>query len=246
MISVNVTGTYHLLDSLRKSHPQARVMVASSSAMYGGSANRPKPVTEDAAVQPESLYGTAKAAQDMVAYQFFAQHGLFTVRGRTFNQVGPGEGIDRVCGLMAKQVARIESGAPGAISADSHTYAPPRLYRRARCGRGILVRSGARRTGRNVQYLLRPLRVRTPNRRGLAELQQGEWHRGGGDRPRPRTSRPFGPDWLCPPAGIDFWLAPNHLFRAELEGLAQRLENSHSLRIWPGGIPRSANLRNLR
>ena len=111
MISVNVTGTYHLLDSLRKSHPQARVMVAGSSAMYGGSANRPKPVTEDAAVQPESLYGTAKAAQDMVAYQFFAQHGLFTVRGRTFNQVGPGEGIDRVCGLMAKQVASIESGA---------------------------------------------------------------------------------------------------------------------------------------
>ena len=65
---------------------------------------------EDAPLQPQSLYATTKAAQDLLAAQFFTEHGLYTVRGRTFNQTGPREPANLVCATIAQQVARIEAG----------------------------------------------------------------------------------------------------------------------------------------
>jgi len=110
-IGTNVTGTYHLLDAIRNSCPKARVLIAGSSSIYGRSGAGHEPITEDAAFHPLSLYATTKVAQEMLASQFFTESGLRTVRGRTFNQVGPGEDIDRVCGYLAWQVARIEAGS---------------------------------------------------------------------------------------------------------------------------------------
>ena len=115
LIRINVTGTYHLLDAIRDSCPGARVLVAGSSSIYGRPAAGSQPVTEDAPLQPQSLYATTKAAQDMLASQFFTESGLNTVRGRTFNQVGPGEDIDRVCGYLARQVACIEAGSQDVV-----------------------------------------------------------------------------------------------------------------------------------
>ena len=45
-----------------------------------------------------------------MAAQFFREHGLHTVRGRTFNQTGPREAEGLVCATVARQVARIEAG----------------------------------------------------------------------------------------------------------------------------------------
>jgi GDP-4-dehydro-6-deoxy-D-mannose reductase len=110
LIAVNVTGTYYLLEALRRFAPDARVLVAGSSAVYGRPAQLERPITEDAPLQPQSLYATTKAAQDMLAAQFFTEHGLHTVRGRTFNQTGPREPANLVCATLAQQVARIEAG----------------------------------------------------------------------------------------------------------------------------------------
>jgi len=109
-INVNITGTYYVLDALRRITPHARVLIASSSAVYGRPLRPDRPITEDAPLQPQSLYATTKAAQDMLAAQFFAEHGLHTIRGRTFNQTGPREPANLVCAAIARQVARIESG----------------------------------------------------------------------------------------------------------------------------------------
>lgn len=109
-ISVNVTATYYLLDAVSRLAPKARVLVASSSAVYGSPAEPDQPITEGAPFQPQSLYATTKVAQDVLASQFFTEQGLHTVRGRTFNQTGPGEGANLVCGALARQIARIEAG----------------------------------------------------------------------------------------------------------------------------------------
>lgn len=109
-IAVNVTGTYYLLDAVRRFAPEARVLIAGSSAVYGRPVHADRPITEDAPFQPQSLYATTKTAQDLLATQFHAEHGLHTVRARTFNQTGPREPANLVCATIARQIARIEAG----------------------------------------------------------------------------------------------------------------------------------------
>ena len=114
-ITVNVTGTYYLLDALRRFVPQARILIASSSAVYGRPVQAGQAIQEVAPMQPQSLYATTKAAQDLLAMQFFTEHDLHTVRGRTFNQTGPREPANLVCATIARQVARIEAGLQAPI-----------------------------------------------------------------------------------------------------------------------------------
>jgi GDP-4-dehydro-6-deoxy-D-mannose reductase len=109
-ISTNITGTYYVLEAARRLAPVARVLVASSSSVYGQPSDPDKPITEDAPMQPQSLYAATKATQEMLAVQFFVEHGLHTIRGRTFNQTGPREAPTLVCATLARQVARIEAG----------------------------------------------------------------------------------------------------------------------------------------
>jgi len=108
-LNANVTGTYNLLDAVRKICPEVRVIMASSSAIYGRSDNQDQPITESTSFQPQSMYAASKAAQDMLGSSFHHQYGLDIVRGRTFNQNGPGEGTNQVCGALAWQIARIEA-----------------------------------------------------------------------------------------------------------------------------------------
>lgn len=109
-VSANVTGTHHVLDAVCRLVPTARVLVASSSAVYGRPAHPAEPLTEGARLQPQSLYAVTKGAQDMMVTQFSAEYGLHVIGGRTFNQVGPREPASLVCATLAWQVARIEAG----------------------------------------------------------------------------------------------------------------------------------------
>lgn len=109
-IDVNITGTYYLLDAARRLAPEARALIASSSAVYGQPAHPEQAIAEDSPLQPHSLYGTTKVAQEMLALQFFIEHGLHTIRTRTFNQTGPREPANLVCATLARQIALIEAG----------------------------------------------------------------------------------------------------------------------------------------
>jgi GDP-4-dehydro-6-deoxy-D-mannose reductase len=110
LLRVNVEGTRHLLEAARKIVPGARVLISGSSGIYGQPSNPAKPIDETARLQPRSAYAVSKAAQDMMAGQFFLEHGLHVVRARTFNQTGPREPAGLVCAMLARQVARIEAG----------------------------------------------------------------------------------------------------------------------------------------
>jgi len=109
-ISTNVTGTYFVLDAVRRLAPKARVLVAISSAVYGQPSDHNQPITEDFPLQSQSMYAMAKTGQDFLAAQFYVEHGLHTIRGRTFNQTGPREPAALVCATLARQIALIEAG----------------------------------------------------------------------------------------------------------------------------------------
>jgi GDP-4-dehydro-6-deoxy-D-mannose reductase len=105
----NVGGTLTLLDAIRALAPAARVLFVGSSAVYGEPASG-APITEDAPLQPRTVYGASKAAAEIAAGQWGRAYGLDVRRVRAFNHTGAGQDPRFVCAALARQVARIEAG----------------------------------------------------------------------------------------------------------------------------------------
>ncbi len=108
-------ATDNLLEAVRTVAPRARVLVVSSSAVYGPVAREALPITEASPLRPATLYGVAKAAVELAALRFHAAHGVHVVRARPFNLVGPGEPAAMVTTAVAAQVARIAAGHAPAV-----------------------------------------------------------------------------------------------------------------------------------
>ena len=109
----NVLGTIYLFEAMLRFSSQARVAVACSGAEYGW----PKslPVREEHPLEPVSPYGASKAAQDILAFQYFKSRNLRTLRLRLFGTTGPGKMGDAP-NDFASQIARIEAnGGQGIV-----------------------------------------------------------------------------------------------------------------------------------
>lgn len=113
-------ATHHLLEAVHAHAPHARVLVISSSAVYGHVPLEALPIAETSPLQPTTLYGVAKAAVELVALRFHAVHGLHVVRVRPFNLVGPGEPVAMLTSTLAAQVARIAAGGAPAVARMRH------------------------------------------------------------------------------------------------------------------------------
>src|SRR5205823_4463514 len=87
-LSVNLMGTLHLLESVRRLQPDAQVLIACSSAEYGLVDTRTLPVTEEHPLRPVSPYGVSKVAQESLGLQYHLSYGLRVYLARFFNQVG--------------------------------------------------------------------------------------------------------------------------------------------------------------
>lgn len=120
---VNVIGTAHLFAAMRAARLSARVLVTSSSAVYGEP--RTLPVTEEAALQPATDYAASKAAQEMVALAN-QRRGMDVVRVRPFNLLGPRQPPSLVISAIAGQIVAAERSGAGVIRIGS--TAPRRDY----------------------------------------------------------------------------------------------------------------------
>jgi GDP-4-dehydro-6-deoxy-D-mannose reductase len=107
---VNARGTLNLLEAARAACPRATVLVTSSSAVYGSVKPEDLPIAESQPFHPASIYAVTKIAQETLAYQQYAAHGLRVVRTRPFNLVGPGENPAFASSAFARQIAEIELG----------------------------------------------------------------------------------------------------------------------------------------
>lgn len=109
----NATGTLVVLTAMREHAPGARCVVVSTAEVYGRIATA-DPISEDAPMNPASLYGASKAAAEHVA-RAFAQEGLDVVVLRPFNHIGPGQDPAYVVASFAKQIAELESRGGGVL-----------------------------------------------------------------------------------------------------------------------------------
>ena len=83
---VNATGTVEVLEAARRAG-NARVIVASSSSVYGANPTLPK--HEDLTPMPVSPYAVSKLATESYAIAYGHSYGLPTLAFRFFNVFGP-------------------------------------------------------------------------------------------------------------------------------------------------------------
>jgi GDP-4-dehydro-6-deoxy-D-mannose reductase len=109
---VNTVGTANLLDAALGCAVRPRVLLISSSEVYGRVSEADLPIGEDRALAPVSPYAASKAAAEMIGIQAWLGSGLEVVRARPFNHTGPGQRHDFVVPALAEQIARaVETGA---------------------------------------------------------------------------------------------------------------------------------------
>lgn len=109
---INVVGTAHLFSAVRAASRSARVVISSSSAVYG--APQSMPISENEPLRPATDYAASKVGQEMiaVAYQF---RGVDVVRIRPFNLIGPRQPPALVTSAIARQIVEAERGGDAVV-----------------------------------------------------------------------------------------------------------------------------------
>jgi GDP-4-dehydro-6-deoxy-D-mannose reductase len=111
---VNAEGTLHLLGACRAADVP-RVLVVSSSDVYGPVPPEELPLDERAVLRPATPYAASKAAAEQVAVQAHLGYGLATIRARAFNHTGPGQDVRFVAPALAARVAQAEAEGRSSI-----------------------------------------------------------------------------------------------------------------------------------
>ena len=109
-LEVNAVGTVNLLETVRGTGRDIKVVVSSSGEIYGAVPVDQQPITEDARLAPLSPYAASKAAQDLLSAQYYYGYGIPTIRLRLFHHTGPRRPRQFVASSFAYQIARIERG----------------------------------------------------------------------------------------------------------------------------------------
>lgn len=105
---MNVNGTLHVLQAAQQACPEARVVIASSSAEYALSHDG-RPIRETDALRPSNPYGISKMAAGELARVYGMRNGLNVIRVRPFFLIGPRKTGD-VCSDFARGIVAIERG----------------------------------------------------------------------------------------------------------------------------------------
>jgi GDP-4-dehydro-6-deoxy-D-mannose reductase len=108
-IGNNLLAQINLFEALLAANLRPRVLVIGSSDEYGRVDPADVPTHEDVALRPLTPYAVSKVGQDLMGFQYFAQHGLPVVRVRPFNHTGPGHDARFVIPSLARQLAQIEA-----------------------------------------------------------------------------------------------------------------------------------------
>ncbi len=101
-------GVMRILEAVRKHRPQAKLLQASSSEMFGKV--RETPQTERTPFYPRSPYGVAKVFGHYITVNYRESYGLFACSAMAFNHESPRRGLEFVSRKVTHQVAKIKCG----------------------------------------------------------------------------------------------------------------------------------------
>ncbi|MCS7220654.1 MAG: GDP-mannose 4,6-dehydratase [Anaerolineae bacterium] len=106
----NIRMQLNILEAVVRLKLNSRVLVVGSSEEYGLVSPDQLPITEDTPLRPLNPYAVSKIAQDFLGLQYHLAHGVFAVRVRPFNHIGPRQRLGFVAPDLARQVAEAEAG----------------------------------------------------------------------------------------------------------------------------------------
>ena len=109
VFSVNLTGTVNLMEAFRAEAPKARIVIVTSSEVYGMTP-RQEAITEESPLTPSNLYGVSKMAADLSAQLYAKRYGMPVVVARPLNHIGPGQSLQFVTSAFAAQLIDIAQG----------------------------------------------------------------------------------------------------------------------------------------
>lgn len=109
-LQINLVGTLHLLQALRKAEFTGSFLYVSSGEVYGKLRAEDPPVSETHLPRPVNPYAVSKLAAEALCCQWALTEKFKIVVARPFNHIGPGQREEFVAGAMAQQVMRIKRG----------------------------------------------------------------------------------------------------------------------------------------
>jgi len=111
---VNAVGTLRLLEAVRLSVPEARLLLVSSADVYGRDPSD-GPFTEQSLARPVSPYALSKLAAEEAGRFAHRAFGLDVVVLRPFSHTGPGQSPRFVFPTVARRIAELERSGGGTI-----------------------------------------------------------------------------------------------------------------------------------
>ena len=105
---INVDGTKNLLDAVIKAGINPKILVISSSEVYG----KPKynPIDESHPLNPISPYGESRVKQEKLCLEYIKKHNLKIIISRSFNHTGPNQPETFVIPSFKKQIRDAKDG----------------------------------------------------------------------------------------------------------------------------------------
>lgn len=107
-VRVNVNGTLHVLEAVRRASPQCRVFFAGSAEMFGSPETTPQ--DENTPMRPRNVYGVTKLAGYHLLRVYREQHRIFGCCGILYNHESPRRGPQFVTRKITRAAARIKLG----------------------------------------------------------------------------------------------------------------------------------------
>jgi GDP-4-dehydro-6-deoxy-D-mannose reductase len=113
--AVNTLGAVNLIEAAGACQRPPRLLLISSSEVYGQVRPDELPIVEAHPFAPVSPYAASKAAAELVGVQAWLGRGIEVVRARPFNHTGPGQRLDFVVPSLARQVATAAKSGAGVL-----------------------------------------------------------------------------------------------------------------------------------
>ena len=105
--AVNVEGTKHLLEAASHLSEKPRILIVSSSLIYGNPSYLP--MDEKHPLDPKSVYGKSRIEQEKVV-EGYRDRLPFLIVTRSFNHTGPGQDTNMIVPKIISQMWKIKHG----------------------------------------------------------------------------------------------------------------------------------------
>lgn len=106
----NYIGTLNVLYCAHEAVPEAKVLLACSSAEYGNITEADCPLKEDRLLKPHTPYGVSKVGVENLGRQYALNYGMKVFLPRMFIHVGTGHPPATAIQNFARQLALIKKG----------------------------------------------------------------------------------------------------------------------------------------